>query len=148
MKRSTKIITGVILSVGVVTGAVAYGKHKYGDPSARAAYMVDYISEELSLDSTQEQSLIALKDEIMSTRLSMRDQFGPMKEEVRSLISADTFDQTKALQMIDDKTAKIREVAPGVVAAMGNFLDGLSEEQKAEVVEFIDHRAKHRRHRH
>ena len=146
MKRSTKIITAVVLSLGVAGGAAAYGKHRFGNPESHANYMVGYVSEQLDLSSTQEQSLQQLKDEIMTARVTLRGQMKSAREEVQSLISSDRFDQEKALELINGKTAAINEAAPTVVAALGNFLDGLNAEQKEEIMEFIQHRAEHRRH--
>lgn len=146
MKRSTKIITAVVLTLGVAGGAAAYGKHRFGSPESRANYMVGYVSEELNLSSTQEQSLQELKDEIMTARVTLRGQMNSTREEVQSLISSERFDQEKALELINGKTAAIREAAPTVVAALGNFLDGLNAEQKEEIMEFIQNRAGHHRH--
>ncbi len=148
MKRSTKIITATVLTLGVVGGAAAIGKHKFGSPEARIDHMMGYVSEELNLDSGQEQALEALKDEVLSARTLMKDQMTPMKDEINTLLSADSFDQAAALEMITGKTATINEVAPGLVMAFGNFLDGLDAEQKAEVVEFIEKRAERRGGRH
>ncbi|MDH3375583.1 MAG: periplasmic heavy metal sensor [Gammaproteobacteria bacterium] len=146
MKRSTKIITAVVLTLGVAGGAAAYGKHRFGSPESRANYMVGYVSEELSLSSTQEQSLNALKDEIMTARRTMRRQMKSARDEVQSLISSERFDRERALELIDGKAAAITEAAPTVVAALGNFLDGLNVEQKEEIMEFVQHRAEHHRH--
>ncbi len=149
MKRSTIIITTTVaLTFSIVGGAVAFGKHKFGSPAVRAEYVMNYVSDELNLDSTQEHALEALKDEIMATRLKMRDQIRPMHDELKTMISAMTFDQAKALKMIDSKTAAVNEVAPGIIAALGNFLDGLNTEQKVEIMSFLDHRAEHHRHAH
>lgn len=148
MKRSTKIITVAALTFSIIGGAVAIGKHRFGDPAVRAEYMVGYISEELNLDSTQVQALELLKEEIMATRLKMRDQITPMHDEAKSMIAAEVFDQEKALQLINSKTGAVNEVAPYIVAALGNFLDSLNTEQKAEILDFMDQRGGHHRHGH
>ena len=146
MKRSMKIITAVVLSVGVVGGAAAYGKHRFSSPESRANYMVGYVSDELDLSSTQEQSLQELKDAIMTARVTLRTQMKSARDEVQSLISSERFDQDKALELINGKAAAISNAAPTVVTALGNFLDGLNAEQKEEIMEFIEHKAEHRRH--
>lgn len=148
MKRSTKIITATVLTLGVVGGAAAIGKHRFGSPEARIDYMMGYVSEELRLDSGQEQALEVLKDEVLNARTLMKDQMTPMRDEISTLLNADSFNQAAALEMITEQTATINELAPGLVMAFGNFLDGLDAEQKAEVVEFIEKRAEHRRGRH
>lgn len=148
MKRSTKIITAVVLSLGIAGGAAAVGKHRFGDPAKRASFMVSYVSEELALDSTQKQALTVLKDEVMAARESMRGQISGVHEQAGALIAAETFDRAGALQLINSKTAAVNSVAPEVVTALGNFLDTLDAGQKAEIVEFMQQRRgrHHRRH--
>ena len=140
MKRSTKIITAVVLTFGIAGGAVAYGKHKWGDPETRAKHVVSYISEELNLNSDQSDKLKTLKNQLLNTGKEMRSEMQPLRSDIRTLISADTFDQAKALELINSKTALVNKNAPDVLAAMGSFLDSLDVEQKAEVMEFIEHK--------
>ncbi len=68
----------------------------------------------------------------------------PTKQELAALLEADRFDQARALEIINAKTTAINQAAPTVVAAFGNFLDGLDAEQKAEIRK-IKERAKDRR---
>lgn len=140
MKRSTKVITAVVLTFGIAGGAVAYGKAKWGDPEMRAKHVVSYISEELELDAAQSDKLAALKDQVLTTGKQMRSEMKPVRGDLSSLIAAETFDQAKALEMINSKTARINENAPDVIAAMGEFLDSLNADQKAEVLEFMEHK--------
>lgn len=137
MKRSTKIITGVILTVGIVGGAAAIGKKQFGNHEKRADFAVGYITEQLQLDSTQEQALSVLKDQVMAARSVMHEEMGSTKSEMQELVEAETFNQAQALELINSKTSTINSAAPDVVVALGNFLDSLNAEQKAEVVEFM-----------
>ncbi len=148
MKRSTKIITAIALTLGIVGGATAYGKHQWGDPQKRAKHVVSYVSDELDLDAAQKAKLTALKDQIMETGQHMRGEMKPLHGDVSDLLAADSFDQAKALEMISSKTALINENAADVVAAFGGFLDSLKPEQKAEVLEFIEakHSGRHWKH--
>jgi len=140
MKRSTKIITAVALTLGIAGGAAAYGKHKWGDPETRAKHMVSYVSEELELDSAQTEKLVALKDQMLTTGKRVRGEMKPMHGYLSELIGAETFDQAKALELITHKTSMVTENAPEILAAMGDFLDSLNPAQKAEVVDFIEHK--------
>ncbi len=140
MKRSTKIITAVVLTFGIAGGAVAYGKAKWSDPEARANHMVEYVSEELNLDATQEQHLDTLKQQLLDTGKRVRGEMKPLHENISELVAADTFDQGKALQMLNQKTNMMNENAPAVIASFGTFLDSLNAEQKAEVIEFMQHK--------
>jgi Spy/CpxP family protein refolding chaperone len=147
MKRSTKIITTVALTVGLVGGAAAIGKKHYGSHEKRAEYMVSYITDELELDSTQSQALDVLKDQMLSARETMKAK--SMRDEAMNLLNAESFDRAAALDMVTAKTAAVNEQAPDLVNAMGDFLDSLSAEQKAEITEIMKERRGHKgRHKH
>lgn len=140
MKRSSKIIVAIALTVGIVGGAAAYGKSKWGDPESRAKHVVSYVTDELELDAAQSEKLNALKDQMLATAKRVRSEMKPAHEDISALIAADTFDQAKALELINTKTALVNENAPELLASMGDFLDSLNAEQKAEVAEFIKHK--------
>lgn len=137
MKRSTKIITAVVLSIGVVGGAAAYGKHRFADPEARAEFVIERISDKLSLDATQEQALTVLKDELLAKRSTMKD-LKPAREDLQALIEADTLDQAALLAMVTEKTQAVNAAAPDIVSALGGFLDTLNSEQKSQILTFMD----------
>ncbi|OED38354.1 hypothetical protein AB833_20045 [Chromatiales bacterium (ex Bugula neritina AB1)] len=140
MKKSTKIITAIALTLGITGGAAALGKHSFGNPEKRAHHMMNYVGDELNLDSTQMQSLEILKDQLLNAKKTMQTQMNSVHTEAESLLSAETFDQAKALEMITAKTAAINEAAPEVVTALGNFMDGLNPEQKSQVAELLSER--------
>lgn len=146
MKRSTKIITAVVLTVGIAGGAAAYGKHQFGDPEKRADKIAGYIAYELELDETQKQALDVLKTQMMTARETVRADKSAMKEEAMALINAEPFNRAKALDMINTKMSIVNEQAPDMVNALGDFLDTLNAEQKAEIAEFVEeHRGRHGR---
>ena len=146
MKRSIKIVTSVVLTAGIVAGAAAYGKHEFSKPDRRAEFMVSYIADELDLNATQEQALDTLKDEVLAARKLMHEQMSPTKEELVALITAERFDQARALDIISSKTATLNQAAPAVVAAFGNFLDGLDAEQKGQIQKLKESRGHHHNH--
>ena len=47
MKTASKIAIASILSLGIIGGAYAYGKHRFGDPAKRATHAVNYVADEL-----------------------------------------------------------------------------------------------------
>lgn len=144
MKRSGKIITAVVLTLGIAGGAAAIGKHRFGDPVKRANYMVSYIGDELELDTIQLQSLTALKDQLIAARESVHSDMSNTHAQAAALINADQFDQGRALELLTEKTSSLNSVAPEVIGALGNFLDGLNPAQKAEIAKFMaEHKESH-----
>lgn len=144
MKRTTIVVASTVLALGIAGGASAVGKHRFGNPEKRAAFMVEYVSDELNLDATQEQALSALKDQVLAARGNLREQMKSTHEQARELMSADQFDRAQALALVSGKTAAINAAAPEIVTALGDFLDTLDAEQKAAVAEFITERRGHR----
>lgn len=141
MKKATKITTAVLVSAAIIGGGAAYaGKGSRGDHAEHADYAVGFIAKKLELDPTQEQALSVLKDQLLVARSAMQDQRESTISEVRELISADSFNQAQALELINSKTATVDSMAPEIVGALGNFLDSLDAEQKAEIVEFMESR--------
>lgn len=142
MKRRTKIITATVLALGIAGGAAAVGKHKYSDPEKRADHAMSFISSKLELDQTQVQSLEALKEQLMAARSTMHGDTESHKAELKALLAADTFDQARALELLNSKTNQVNTSAPEVLAALGNFLDGLNAEQKGEILDAMERKGK------
>jgi len=147
MKKSTKITAAVVITLGVITTGGAYAaKSMDRDHSKKAEYAVGFIADKLELDTTQEQALSALKDQVLAARDVMQEQMGTARDDVKVLVEADSFDQAKALEMVNTKTATIDTVAPELIGALGNFLDSLNAEQKAEILDFMEsHKGKGKR---
>jgi len=146
MKKVTKITSAIVISLGIITAGGAYAaKSMDRDHSRKAEFAVGFISDKLDLDTTQEQSLSALKDQVMAAKDVMHDQMGSTRDDVKQMVGADSFDQAKALEMVSTKTATIDSVAPELIGALGNFLDSLNAEQKAEILEFMESRGKGKR---
>ena len=145
MKRSSKIIIGAVLTLGIAGGVAAYGKHHFSDSTRFAGYMVEHVSDELELTDVQTLSLQGLADEVVKVKSQMKSEMKNDRQTLRDMLAAPNFDQGKALQLLNEKTTAIKDNAPTVVAALGKFLDGLTAEQKAEILERMDqHRHQHR----
>lgn len=141
MKKSTKITTAIVLSLGIIGATGAYAaKEMRGDHEAHAQRAVSMIAKKLDLDTTQEQALAALKDQVLIAKDAMHGEMQTAKTDVQSLVAAQSFDQGKALEMINAKTATVDSVAPDLVIALGNFLDSLDSEQKQEILDFMNSR--------
>jgi len=139
MKKSTKITSAIVITLGIITAGGAYAaKSMEHDHSRKAKYAAEFISHKLDLDTTQEQSLSALKDQLLAAKDIMHEQMGSTHDDVKLMVGADSFDQAKALEMVSAKTATIDTVAPELIGALGNFLDSLNAEQKEEIIDFME----------
>lgn len=142
MKRKTKIsliVVGALVVVGIIS---ACGFR--GDPEQRAQWMLDKVTEKLVLDDTQQVQLKNVSDEMMNSREAMKQQFGDDREQLLALLEQPTLDQEKILALIGSRTGALNERAPMIVAAVGEFYDGLTAEQQTQVREFAqEHRGHH-----
>jgi Spy/CpxP family protein refolding chaperone len=138
----------VALTIGLVGGVAAYAKNQFSDPHKLAEHMVSHISDELDLSAPQTESLRALADELAKMKTQMASDISADKRAMRELITAQSLDQAKALELVNAKTTALTNSAPTVIAALGTFLDGLDAEQKAEIAEHMDKHKGHHRNKH
>lgn len=145
MKKSTKIASIAVVTVALIGGTTAFaGKHRSGDHEERAEMAAWFVDKKLDLDATQEQALSLLKDQILVAMTTMHSESATTRDDIRSLVSAETFDQGKALDLITSKTASVDSLAPDLVVAFAGFMDSLNTEQKQEILEVMDsHKGRH-----
>lgn len=148
MKLSTRIISAVLLVAGGSTAVYAISKH--GDwhmtPEEKADFVTERVTRKLNLDATQQQyfnDLAILVAGILAEARASKDE---QIEELSALIQAPSFDQSRALELVREKTGMVEEKAPRVIASLAMFLDSLNGEQKQQLEEFIEHRRHHHGH--
>lgn len=148
MKVSTRIIAAILLVAGSSGAVYAYSKH--GDWGMSADEKVEFISDrvtsKLDLNDLQRQKFTELAELVADTLQEVKPGREEGFEEIASLLQEPSFNQARALEMIQQKTQLVNEKAPLVISSMAGFLDSLSMEQKQELQEFMQHR--HERHRH
>ncbi len=137
-----KIVVGALALSTVAVGASALAERD----SQHSNRMVERISSKLDLDDNQDAALQVFVGQLMETRELMRGSDTTTKAAFSELLSSDTFDQGKALTMINDRAATLQERAPEIVASAAVFFDGLTAEQKAQIQKFAE-KGRHRHHR-
>ena len=148
MKLSTRIITAVLLVAGSSGAVYAFSKH--GDWGMNADEKVEFISDrvtnKLDLDSLQRQKFSELAELVVDTLQEVKPTRKQRLDEITSLLEEPSFNQARALELIQHKTQLVNERAPLVISSLASFLDTLSAEQKQQLQEFVQHR--HERHHH
>ncbi len=144
MKHIKKIIVGTL-----IIGTAALGASAYADRSGDGfkSRMIERVSSRLELNESQEAALNTFSAELMETRELMRGDSGDIRAEMSELLTADTFDQGRALSMINDRAAALQNNAPELVAAAAVFFDGLDATQKEQISEFAQKRRHGRGHK-
>ncbi|MCP4335593.1 MAG: hypothetical protein GY785_23330 [Gammaproteobacteria bacterium] len=142
MKLSTRIITAVLLVAGSSGVVYAFGKH--GDWGMTHAEKAEFVSErvtkKLDLDSQQQQKF----DDLANLVVDIMQQAGAAREdqisEISKLLEDPSFNQARALELIQQKTQLVNEKAPLVIGSLAVFVDSLNGDQKQELQEFMQRR--------
>ena len=100
--------------------------------------MFDVIAHRLDLSDTQEEKLLAIKDEMKRLRKEAMAEKQSHKQIVIDMITADTLDQQQVLDLFQQHQDKLRAAAPSVVEKIANFHATLTSEQKEKIVKRIE----------
>ena len=147
-KRAIIVITSGVLLIG----GVAACKHKMHSASAeeRGEWVVEKVSDDLELNDNQRVKLVAVKDEFLDMRKTIRSDRTQTRAEVLDMLKQPTLDREKMNAIVSQKIATINARSPAIVDAIGNFFDSLDDSQRAELSEFIEDKmerhAKHHSH--
>jgi Spy/CpxP family protein refolding chaperone len=122
-----------------------HGRHGGGPMSEADAVkmrdrMVERATTELKLDATQKQRLVVMLDKMHAQRQAMMGGAvagKPPREELQALMSGARFDRSGAQALVDGKTAAVKAGSPELIAAVGDFYDGLTADQQTKVREFM-----------
>lgn len=142
MKRKTKLSLFIVGTLVLVGSFSACGFR--GDAEQRSQWIQEKVTKKLELNNVQQAQLENVSAEMMAARNDMKQRFGDDREQLLALLEQATLDQSMILTLIESRTQALNERAPVIVAAVGEFYDGLTAEQQAEVREFIqEHRGRH-----
>jgi len=150
IKRSLIAVLGATIVLG---GAAAWAHRHYGgwhdmksvsaaDIDQAKGHVVEKIGERMDLDAAQKAQLTVLADRLIEQRSAMLAGGDP-RIVVRALVAGNSFDRAGAETLLMTKTDALRAGAPGVIAAFGDFYDGLRPEQQQELRELMQRGRRH-----
>jgi Spy/CpxP family protein refolding chaperone len=141
-----------LFGAGVLVGGLsACGHREHGAGMAQVSAedaakwrekLIERAGKELQLDAAQKQQLGMLFDKMREQRNALVGGAANPRDEVRALIAGDKFDRGRANALVDEKTGALRSKSPEVIAAAGDFYDGLRPEQQAKLREWLQNRGR------
>ena len=145
MKTSTKIIAAVLLVVGSTTAVYAFSKHGHWhmEPQEKVEFVTERVTDKLELDSQQQQNFRSLANTVAQMMMEAKAARADQMAEISAMLQEPSFNQARALEIIEQKTRLVNEKAPLVVSSMAIFLDSLNADQKQQLQEMIEHHRKH-----
>ena len=150
MKTSSKIIIALLVLAG--SSGVVYAVSRHSDwhmtPEEKVEFVTERVTKKLDLDSQQQQNFTALAETVAQIMLDARAAKHAQLDEIEALLQEPSFNQARALEIVQQKTQMVNEKAPLVISSLAVFLDSLDAEQKSKLQEFLEHRRHHRHHGH
>ena len=148
MKLSTRIITAVLIIAGSTGVVYAFGKHGHWGttPQEKAEFVTERVTKKLELDALQQQKFSELAELALATMQEVRPSREERMNELTAILDEPSFNQARALQLIQQKTDMVNEKAPLLIGAVAGFVDSLDADQKQQLQEFLQQR--HHRHGH
>lgn len=145
MKLSTRIITAVLLVVGSSGAVYAFSKHgNWGmTPAEKAEFVSERVTKKLDLDSQQQQNFDELANLVVDIMQQAKAGREDQVSEISQLLEDPSFNQARALELIQQKTQLVNEKAPLVIGSLAVFIDSLNSDQKQELQEFMQRRHRH-----
>ena len=134
VKKVTYILFVAVLisSLGFFSGC---RRHSHGH---KVEFMVDYISETLDLNESQQTQLNEIKDEVLLKAKEMHADKDSMREEMIVQLRREEIDQVRVKSLIAEHRAKMDEMIDLLVERISEFHRTLSPEQKEKLVAKIE----------
>jgi periplasmic protein CpxP/Spy len=102
--------------------------------------MVEKVSSKLDLTQDQKARLAVLGDKLFAQRAALMGQTTDPRAEMKALVAGNTFDETRAQALVNEKTAALMAKSPEVITALASFYNSLSTEQQQKVRDYMDGR--------
>jgi len=143
MKKISKIIIGTLVVLGISSAVIACSSHyrfSHMNMQDKAEHVNNFLSRRLELNSEQQNNLQSMTDRVAEIISAARTERAERQKFINDLIDQPNLDQSALLQRINEKTAMVNDHAPEVVALLGQFVDSLDAEQKAQLKQMINRR--------
>jgi Spy/CpxP family protein refolding chaperone len=139
IKRSL-IGLAAVATLSIGAAAVAHrhggwhGPMNDADLGRAKTHLVERIADRMDLDAGQRQQLDLLGEQLLVQRKALMAGSEP-RAALQALVAGNSFDRAGAEALLRAKTDALRAGAPAVIAAFGDFYDGLRPEQQTQLRE-------------
>jgi Spy/CpxP family protein refolding chaperone len=127
------------LLIGMLISGVALfsgcRRHSHGH---KAEFMVDYISETLDLNESQQVQLDQIKDELMAKAQLMHADKESMHAELVAQLRSEEIDQVQVKAVIAEHRAQMDEIVDLIVDRLAKFHKTLTPAQKEKLIAKIE----------
>ena len=122
----------------LVSGVAMISGCRRNSHGHKAEFMVDYISETLDLNESQQAQLDGIKDELMAKAQGMHADKASMHAELVTQLRSEEIDQELVKAKIAEHRAKMDEIVDLIVVRLAEFHKTLTAEQKEKLIAKIE----------
>lgn len=142
MTKCRKFLLASVLSVftlGSIT-AIASPGNRFGfgiqsfNPEKRVELILKHITSQLELNETQVAKLKAVQQQFAAQHRAMKLKY---RDQFLSLLDAPKLNQSQALSLLQSRGEQMQKNAPEMIAAIAEFTDSLSNEQRAKLKQML-----------
>ncbi len=135
MRNRPLTIVGLIGIAFIALGSLSACGFWHKTPEERAQWITAEVSDELELNHEQRQKLEQLVAMVMQSRSEFYKDRQQNRAAVLEMVQAESFDQQRALKMIQEKTHFIEQKAPEIIRAYAALHESLNKEQRQQIHE-------------
>jgi len=122
------IIVVLLLSVAGLAGCRRHS------PGQKAEFMMDYVSETLDLDESQQAHLDQIKDELLEKGIQMRADKAAMHGELVAQLRSEAIDPDRLKAMVTEHRVKMEALIDLGIVRLAEFHKTLTPEQREKLV--------------
>ena len=127
------------LIVGMLISGVAFFTGcRRNSHAHKAEFIVDYISETLDLNESQQAQLNQIKDELMAKARQIHADKESIREELVAQLRSEEIDQVSVKAVIAEHRAQMDEIIDLMVVRLAEFHKTLTPEQKEKLIAKIE----------
>ena len=122
-----------VLGVGAASaGFKHYGGHH--NPER----MVERISDRLDLSAVQRQKLEVIKDALVDSRQELHQEREKAMNQLITEVKNPEMDASRIMDLIDERKARIYDIAPRLLGPIVEFHNSLDDGQRAKIVNLLE----------
>jgi Spy/CpxP family protein refolding chaperone len=130
LKKGLYLSLIVFLLAGIA-GLTGCRRHS---PGQKAEFMVDYVSETLDLNDSQQAHLDQIKDELLEQGVQMRAERGTMHSELITQLRSEEIDQGRLKSLVTEHKVKMEALIDLAIVRLAEFHKTLTPEQREKLV--------------
>ena len=145
--RKTTVV-GIILGLCLLIGASSLNAHfgasqgaNFGNPQEHITMMSLYLTKKLDLDTSQQQELDAIAQQLLQKGKALHELQMNTREEVLSMLKAGTVDAQRIQLLQNQHKGTISDFITEAGSRLIEFVSMLSHEQRQRLAELIEDHA-------